>query len=151
MYNPETLDIVTDSYISILHQIILKLFPHNSILKCSLIKDISSKINTLMEFLSKELGARGKGKFTSYRKANDEQYLSKNSSKIKINSTDLGQLHLQIYSMALIQKKIKWFATFVVVLITEQRIATMQKVESRLNKSSLRKKGYYLKILPISK
>ena len=76
----ETLDVVTDSYGSILHQIILKLLPHDLILECSKIEDTSSNINTLMEFLSKELAAREKAKFMSHRKADDKPFPPQNSS-----------------------------------------------------------------------
>ena len=75
----ETLDVVTDSYGSILHQIILKLLPHDLILEYSKIEDTSLNINTLTEFLSKELAARDKTKFMSHRKTDDRHSPPQNS------------------------------------------------------------------------
>ena len=54
--------------------------PHELILEYSKIEDTSSYVNTLMEYLSKELAARKKAKFMSNRKADNSQSPPQNSS-----------------------------------------------------------------------
>ena len=76
----ETLDAVTDSLESILHQIILISLLHYLILECSKIEDTCSNINTLMKYLSKELAAPEKAKYLSHRRDDDRQSSSQNSS-----------------------------------------------------------------------
>ena len=76
----EILDVLTDSYASILHWITLKLSPYDLILECSKIEDTSLNINNLMEISSKELAAQEKAKFMSHRKAGDKPSLPQNSS-----------------------------------------------------------------------